>query len=183
MGDVDIDVLIRDLELGKLGAEDRLYQAIYPILRRIAGRHMRGQPVGHTLQPTDLVSEAYLKLVRSVPASWESRAHILAVASKAMWQALVDRARGKQRGKRSAPGSRVELDVVGVTWTRATIPLLDLDAALVAFRKLDPRAADAVTMTLGGMTADEIAAHFGIAKRTVQRDITSATAWLRDQLT
>jgi RNA polymerase sigma factor (TIGR02999 family) len=148
---------------------------VYAALRDLAGRYWRRHGAGHTLEPTSLVHEAWLKLAES--SAFSSREHFLAVASRAMRQVLVDRARARGADKRGGGWERVTLANVGRP--EDTADLLDLDEALTALGDLDPRGCDIVQMRVfGGMTSPEIAAALGVSLRTVEADWRLARAWL-----
>ncbi len=165
------------------GAVDQLADALYPELRRLAHRLFRDERADHTLQPTALVHEAYLRLVDQTRAGWEGKAHFLAIAAKVMRRVLIDYARGRARQRRAGDRKIAALDsaVLPTEFTQAE--LLEVNAALEQLAALDPRQAQVVEMRFfGGMTLDEIAAALGVSKRTIEGDWTHAKAWLRRML-
>lgn len=164
-------------------ASARLYEVVYDEMRRIAGRLMRGESPGHTLQPTALVHEAYIRLVDQTQVEWQDRAHFYAVAARIMRRILVDHARRRARLKRGGGAERV-------TWDEALVPgkepeheTLALDQALTRLSELDPRMERVVELRIfGGMTVREIAHILGISTRTVDGDWMVAKQWLAREL-
>lgn len=164
-------------------ADAALFDALYPELKQLAAGYMRRQSRAHTLQPTALVNELYLKLSRSSKVPPTSREHFLAVAAVSMRNILVDHARRKHRAKRSAPGERVPLEVVEVLFDDRAIDLLDLVEALDGLAQVDARAHRVLELRFfGGLTMDGIASYLDTPKRTVERAWAFANAWLRDAL-
>ncbi len=170
-----------------LGAGDdshvgRLVELVYEELRRLAGSFLAQEAVGHTLQPTALVNEAFLKLIKQDEVDWQGRSHFLAIGAQAMRRILVDYARTKKRQKRGGGWQRVELTDDAVFSTSRSEDVLALDAALEELARLNPRQARIVELRFfSGMSIDEIAAALGMSKRTVERDWTMVRAWLRHQ--
>ena len=165
------------------GALDVLWPQVYEELRRLARRSMRGQGPEHTLEPTALVHEAYLKLSRSPGLDASDQARFLGLAARAMRQILVDHARGKAAAKRGDGGIRVELaDDLGATPPPA-VDLLALHAALDRLASFDERKVRIVEMRyLAGLTLEEVAAVLGLSVPTVKRDAAMAKAWLFREL-
>jgi RNA polymerase sigma-70 factor (ECF subfamily) len=165
------------------GALDVLWPQIYDELRRLARRSMRGQGQEHTLEPTALVHEAYLKLSRSPGLDASDQARFLGLAARAMRQILVDHARGKAAVKRGDGGIRVELaDDLGATPPPA-VDLLALHAALDRLAAYDERKVRIVEMRyLAGLTLEEVAEVLGLSVPTVKRDAAMAKAWLFREL-
>jgi len=168
---------------GSAGALDALWPQVYEELRRLARRSMRGQGPEHTLEPTALVHEAYLKLSRSPGLDASDQARFLGLAARAMRQILVDHARGKAAAKRGDGGIRVELaDDLGATPPPA-VDLLALHAALDRLASFDERKVRIVEMRyLAGLTLDEVAEVLGLSVPTIKRDAAMAKAWLFREL-
>lgn len=170
-------------------AVDELFAALYAELRELAGRILKHQNSGHTLQPTALVHEAYVKLVDASRMDARCAAHFRALAAKAMGQILVDHARAKHRQKRGGgdePWRRVTLDDVfdhGGEPTPGDADLLTLHDTLMEMRQLDERLARVVELKLlGGLTTLEVAEVLDVSKRSVERDWAMGKAWLRRNL-
>ena len=159
----------------------RLLPLVYEQLRAQAGHYFRDQPAGHTLQPTAVVHEAYVKLI-GTSNDWESRAHFCAVAAKAMRQVLINHARGKAAAKRQ--GQRVDLSVSDMpTPGLAVIDPLALDEVLGRLNKLDPDYARLVELRFfGGLSVEEVAHVMGTSPSTVKRQWRQARAWLSCEL-
>ena len=172
---------------GAAGAADRLLELIYPELHRIAERQMRRERAGHTLQPTALVHEAYLKLVDQSHVDWRNRAHFLGVAAQAMRRLLVDHARGRDRDKRGGGATLVELDSAsgeaGLAVQTRCVDLLALDQALERLTTLDAAQARLVELRFfGGLSVEEAALTLGVSTATAGRDFRSARAFLAREL-
>lgn len=166
---------------GDTTAYDALVPTVYAELRLIAGHLMRMQSTAHTLQPTDLANEAWLKLAgNGVPCN--DRAHFMAVAARAMRQILVDHARGLKRHKRDG-GVRVSLTLANGAQLPADENLLLLEEQLGALETAEPRVAQVTELHyFGGMTYTEIGEVVGISEATVDRDLRFARAWLADRM-
>lgn len=177
----EVTGLLRAAGDGDREAFDRLFPLVYAELRAMADRQLRGEAVGHTLQATALVHEAYLKLaVPDGAAAWSDRAHFFGIASRAMRQVLVDHARRRRAGKRGGAWSRTTLSGKPLALDTDPEELLALDAALEG---LEPRQREIVEMRFfGGMTEEEVAAVLGVSDRTVRREWVKARAWLYDAL-
>jgi RNA polymerase sigma-70 factor (ECF subfamily) len=181
----DITVLLRRISSGDRSAEEALLPVIYAELKRIASRHLHGERVGHTLQTTELVHEAYFKLVPGAAANWENRNHFFAVAARVMRNILVDRARKNSAGKRGGgrpPDVPLE-EGMAFADSGDSERLLALHGALERLEKQDARQSRIVEMRFfGGMTEEEIAQVLGISSRTVKREWVVAKAWLYGEL-
>jgi RNA polymerase sigma-70 factor, ECF subfamily len=166
----------------EVAAVEQLPSAIYSELRELAQRFMRGEGRGHTLQPTALVNEAFLRLAGGAGVNTTSPTHVRALFAQAMRRILVDHARRKRARKRGGERIRVALDERLLSGS-ADEDLLDLDALLVKLGQLDPAQAQLVELRIfGGMTVAEAAEEMGVSKRTAERDWTAAKAWLRREL-
>lgn len=164
-------------------AANRLFAAVHGELRRLAGGLMRGERPGHTLQPTALVHEAYLRLVEARTIDWQGRAHFFGIAARAMRQILVDHARARAAAKRGGGMRQVTLDSrVGVAG-EGELDLLDLDRILTHLRSMDERMAQVVEFRVfAGMSVEEVAHVLGVSVRTVHNDWRVAKMWLRRQM-
>ncbi len=169
---------------GDQGALDELLPLVYDELRRQAKRYMRAQPVGHTLQTTALVHEAYLRLVGQSDLEWKGRAHFFGVAAKAMRSILVDHARARSAAKRGGAARAITLgDGGGIAGVQMSVDVLALHAALGQLAELDPRKSELVELRyFGGLGIDEAAAVLGVSPATVKREWITARAWLRREL-
>ena len=164
-------------------APDHLWPLVYGELRRLAASYLRRERPGHTLQPTALVHEVYLKLVGSAPPRLNDRTHFLAVAARAMRQVLVDHARHHLTERRGGGWQRVTLDEALSPRLDRELAVLDLDRILGAFAALDPRAAQVAEMRIfSGMTIAEIASALGVSTRTVDGDWAMARGWLAREM-
>ena len=161
-----------------------LTSSLYQELHRLAAGKMRFERGNHTLQPTALVNEAYLRLSGCSDSMWQDRTRVLSAAANVMRQILVDYARAHNAGKRGDGQLQVTLveDVIAAT-TTSTADILAVDEALNRLAQFDARQAQILEMHFfAGLTFEEIAVQFGVSTRTVMRDWTMARAWLRQQL-
>lgn len=182
-GREDATLLLKRIGGGDEAAVDALLPLVYDHLRAVAQKYFRAQPADHTLQPTALVHEAYLKLIRSPEANWKDRAHFFAVAATAMRQILTDHARGKARQKRGAGAERVTLSNIQSPSGVEILDLLDLERALRKLGEESPRQARLIELWFfGGLKVKEIAGILGVTERTVRRDWSYARAWLNREL-
>jgi RNA polymerase sigma factor (TIGR02999 family) len=181
-----VTVLLHKLRQGEQSALDQLMPLVYRELHRIAKSLMRRQPAHHTLQPTALVNEAYLKLFGGCRPQFVDRAHFLAVMARVMRQVLVDHARASAAAKRGGPQSPVSWDTkVEVRAGRNSEPLklLDLEAALKTLATLNPVLEQVIEMHyFGGMTAEESAVVLGRSAHAIRHHLRLARAWLRHEL-
>lgn len=173
--------LLQAAKDGDVGARNQLLPQVYEELRTIARHQMRRENIGHTLQTTALVNEAYIRL--SGADEPNDRAHFLALSSQAMRRVLVDHARAKKRDKRGGDLVRVTL----VDWqpdvSASEDALLELDDALSKLGEFDARSARAIELLFfGGLTYEEIGAELGISKSSAFDDIKAAKAWLASQM-
>lgn len=164
--------------------EPVLHELLYDRLRELAGIYMQRERADHTLQPTALVNEAYLKLIRTPDREGGDRARFLGVAARAMRQVLVDHARGRHTDKRGGGWTRVTLTGIGTrSGTDEAIDTLALDAALKKLESSDERAARVVELRFfGGMTIPEAASLLGVSHTTVESDWAFARAWIRREI-
>lgn len=185
----DITGLLMAWRAGDEGALNDLVPIVYGELRRQARRALRREAEGHTLQPTALVHEAYLRLIDQRRAHWESRTQFFAVAARVMRRVLVDHARTRRRAKRGGGATQVTLAEVAVSEGPAvdmdatSVDALDLDEALTRFAALDPDKARLVELRyFAGLSIPEAAAALGVSAATVGREWAVARAWLRREL-
>ena len=157
--------------------------SIYKELRKIASARMKLERGNHTLQPTALVHEAYLRLADQPDSIWKDRSRVLGLAAHAMRHVLVDHARAHAAGKRGAGAVQVTLDEGVASSNESQVDILAVDEALTRLAEFDPRQAKVLEMHFfAGLTFEEIAVELGISARTIKRDWTMARAWLYQQL-
>jgi RNA polymerase sigma factor (TIGR02999 family) len=174
----DVTALLHAWSDGDTAARDRLMGLIYRELRRRAAAHLRGERWNHTLQPTALVNEAYLRLVEQ-RAPWQNREQFFCVASRIMRRILVDRARRHKMAKRSGQWSRVTFDHIEAVTPPVDVDVLDLDAALTELASFDPRKSQIAELRFfGGLSLEETGKALGVSLATVERDWQAARAWL-----
>ena len=179
----EVTLLLTRARAGDAQATDKLLPLVYEELRTLAARHLAGERADHTLQPTALVHEAYLRLVGPGDVSWENRAHFFGAAAKAIRRILIDHARAKGRAKRDGGGERVELEGLGVASPVDGIDLEALDEALTKLGTLDPQKVSVVELRFfGGLTGLETAQALGISESTVAREWQFARAWLHREV-
>jgi RNA polymerase sigma factor (TIGR02999 family) len=180
----EVTRLLRKIREGQSDAADQLIRLVYPELRRIAGACMRDERPGHSLQPTALIHEAWLRLAGQSQIAWRDRAHFFGLAARMMRRILVDRARARLADKRGAGARVLNLEWIEIDSSpRKLEEILAVDEALERLRQLDPREAQIVEMHyFAGMTVKETAAALGISPRTVDREWALASTWLRREL-
>ena len=175
--------LVAQSAAGDAAAAAELFPIVYEELRRLAASALRRERTDHTLQPTALVHEAFLRLAETPGASWENRAHFVAIAARVMRRVLVDHARGRNALKRGNGEIRVPIDDVDVPAVGQDVDLVALDDALARLAMLDERQARIVELRFfGGLSVPETAALIGASERTVKRDWQVARAWLTREL-
>jgi len=178
----DLTALLRDASEGNQNALDRLMPLVYGELRKIAASYLRQERKDHTLQPTALVHEAYLRLTHQKDVAWQNRAHFFGIAAQMMRRILVDHARKRQAAKRDASAWKVATAEVD-GGAESAPELLALDRALEELEKIDPQQAKIVELRFfGGLTVEETAEVAGISPRTVKREWRTAKAWLRREI-
>ncbi|TWT32774.1 sigma-70 family RNA polymerase sigma factor [Blastopirellula retiformator] len=176
--------LLAALSRGETDAAEKLLPLVYNELKGIAARQMQRERADHTLQPTALVHEAYLKLIDQNRVEWQGRAHFCAIAANVMRRILVDYARQKNAAKRGAGAQKIAIEE-DLTPDRASrdVDLVALDDALERLTALNPRHARIVELRyFGGLTVDETAATLDVSPSTVKNDWRAAKAWLLTQL-
>jgi RNA polymerase sigma factor (TIGR02999 family) len=174
----DVTRLLVDWGNGDRAALDELTPLVYDELRRLARRYMRREGPGHTLQPSALVNEAFLRLVDQRDVRWQSRAHFFGVAAQLMRRVLIDAARRHASGKRGGGTLRVSVSEAAGVAEQAS-EMLALDRALDGLAEMDPRKGRIVEMKFfGGLTTEEVAEVLGVTPRTIEREWRAAKAWL-----
>jgi RNA polymerase sigma-70 factor, ECF subfamily len=177
----EVTLLLAEWAKGNQRALDDLTPLVYRELRQLAASYLRKERQGHTLQPTALVHEAYVRLVDQSNPTWQSRSHFFGVAARLMRQILVDHARRKKAGKRA--GLKVPLDDAVSFQPERGRDLIALDTGLDSLEKIDPRKCRAVELRyFGGLSMEEIAQTLDVSAITVRRDLRMAEAWLHKEL-
>jgi RNA polymerase sigma factor (TIGR02999 family) len=176
------EILLRERAAGG-DAVSRLLPLVYAELRSLAERQLRREDAGHTLSPTALVHEAYLRLVDQTRVQWQDRAHFFATAAQAMRRVLVDHARRRRALRRGGGVRPLALDEVEIPLEERAEALVALDDALRELESVDPRLGRVVELRFfGGLTETETAEVLGVTDRTVRRDWVKARAWLLREL-
>ena len=178
----EITVLLREWSAGKAAAADRLFDLVYPNLRQIAGALFRGERPDNVLQPTSVVNELFLKLIRQRSLQFEDREHFYSLSARMMRRILIDHARSEHRQKRDG-GIPVAL-TEEMTWIGTQpVEMLDLDRALEELEHLDKRKCRMIELRFFlGFTAEETAELMKVSKASVDRDLKFARGWLYDRL-
>jgi RNA polymerase sigma-70 factor (ECF subfamily) len=173
-----ITALLGRVRSGDREAESQLLAMVYGRLKNIAAQQLRRERKGHTLQPSALVSELYLKL-RDQPIDWQSRNHLFAVAATNVRRILVDYARKRKSQRRPPPAGRIDIEKLFLESPDQPGEMMLVDQALTQLAEYDPRQARIVELRIfGGLTVAEIAMELGLAERTIKRDWSMARAWL-----
>jgi len=170
----------------KRPSPNEMLPTMYGELRRVARRYLGRERKNHTLQPTALVHEAWLRLQNERGGPWQGRTHGLALGAQAMRRLLVDHGRHQKRQKRGGGAHPVALDELLKAAATQEVPvedLMTLEAALARLEDIDPRAAQVISLRFfSGMSSPEVAEHLGVSVRTVEGDWTHARAWLKREL-
>ncbi len=175
--------LLAEWRTGDQEAGKQLFAVAYQELRRMAAWQMQRERPGHTLQPTALVNELYLKLFGMEPVAWQNRAHFFAVAARQIRRLLIDHARAHNARKREGGPAKLSLTEAGELAAPQAHDLIEIDEALTRLQILDARAASVVELRFfGGLTETESAEALGISLATLKRDLDFARAWLSNQL-
>ena len=183
MQNSEVTLLLQRVSVGDAAAVETLLPLVYQELRAIAERYMVREQWAHTLQPTALVHEAYLRLVGADSGAWQGRSHFIGIAARAMRQILVDHARAKRTEKRGGSAHRVDLDAVVDAFEDRSVDLLALHEALLRLAQIDERQSQLVELRFfGGITMAGAAKILGLAERTAEREWRVARAWLRREL-
>ena len=179
----DVSALLSAWGEGDQEAGNELIGVVYQELRRLAAHYLRSEPGGHTLQPTALVHELYLKLFSGEPLQLHAREHFLAVAARQLRHIVVDYARNKNAQKRGGLQGKISLDETQGLAVPTDSRVIELDRVLGRLEKLDARAAQVVELRFfGGLTDDEVAKTLSISSATVKRDWDFARSWLLNQM-
>ena len=177
-------MLLRAWREGDDTALDALMPLVHDELRRIARRCLYGERANHSVQATELVNEAFLRLVDVQHVDWQSRTHFLAMSARLMRRVLVDLARSRHADKRGGGAVRVTLDEAAIGGVAPEADVIRLDDALQALAALDERKSRVVELRFfGGLTVDETAVALDVSSKTVLRDWEFARAWLQRELT
>ncbi|MFP5246819.1 MAG: sigma-70 family RNA polymerase sigma factor [Thermoanaerobaculia bacterium] len=180
----EVTQLLRDWSAGSVGARDELLALVYEPLRQIAERHLYREREGHTLQPTALVHELYLKLVDQRRVAWADRTHFFAVAAQVMRRILVDHARRRKSDKRGGGVTPVTIGAALDIAAEENFDVVALDVALENLEKVYPQQAKIVELRFyAGLTIDETAEALRVSPATISREWTMARAWLRRAMT
>jgi len=168
---------------GDQGARDELMPLVYDELRRLARGYLRRERPDHTLQPTALVNEAYLRLIDQSQVNWQNRAHFFGIAARLMRQVLINHAEARQAAKRGGEAERVSLNELDHLAVEQEVDLIALDEALKNLERVDPPQGKIVELRyFGGLTIEEIAQVMSVSPATVKRELSTARAWLRREL-
>ncbi len=179
----EVTHLLKAWSQGDRAALDQLMPLVYSELHRIAHRHLGRERLGHTLQPTALVNEAYLRLIDQKGVQWQNRAHFFAVAARLMRRILVDYARARQCAKRGGGVARVRLEEAAELAEEGAAEVVALDDALSSLAALDERKSRIVELRFfGGLSIEETAEVLKVSPGTVMREWTLAKAWLRREI-
>jgi RNA polymerase sigma-70 factor, ECF subfamily len=175
--------IVNKITAGDRLAAEQLFPLLYDEFRKLARRFLRKEAFGHTLEPTALVHEAYLKLVDQTRVQWHGKTHFFAVGAQVMRRLLIDHARRRQRAKRGGGRLRISLDESLAISPERSEDLLALDEALSRLAEIDPRQATIVELRFfAGLSVAEVAEVLGVSKRTVESEWTMVRAWLRREL-
>lgn len=178
-----ITLILRDFAAGDKAALDRLMPLVYAELRRLADSHLRRERADHTLQPTALVHEAYIRLIGQDQPDYRSRAHFLGVAAHVMRQILVDHARSRAAGKRGGGQPSRSLDESIDAAVERPVAMIAVDDAIEALERNDPQKAKLIEMRFfGGLTAEESANVLQLPVEKVRAELRVAQAWLQREL-
>jgi RNA polymerase sigma factor (TIGR02999 family) len=179
----EITQQLRRWSEGDRAALDQLMPVIQHELRKLANAYLRGEKPGHTLQPTALINEAYLRLVGQNFPEWQSRKHFYGVAAQLMRQVLVEHARARSAAKRGGGGQKLSLDEAINYSQEQAADLVALDDALTALAEFDERKARAIELRyFGGFSIEEVADALGVSVATVGRELRMAQAWLHREM-
>ncbi len=178
-----ITQMLLDHRSGDRTVLDELLPAVYNELRRIAGAYLSGERRGHTLQPTALVHEAYMRLIDQRNVDWRNRAQFYGMAANMMRRILINHAEAKKSEKRGGKEEHISVENITIAFDDTNFDLLDLNETLDRLAELDPEKAEIVEMKFfGGMTTEEIAEATGRSTATIERGWTFARGWMYKEL-
>lgn len=181
--DGQVTLLLKAMNQGDKSAADQLLPLVYAELHRLAAGYMRRERRDHTLQPTALINQAYLRIAQQDHMEWQNHAHFIGFAANVMRRVLVDHAREHHAAMRGGKRVRVDLDEGIAVSKEPSTEILILEQALTRLEKLNPRQAKVVEMRyFGGMSVEEVASVLGIAPRSVKRDWALARLWLFEEI-
>jgi RNA polymerase sigma-70 factor (ECF subfamily) len=182
----EITAMLREWEGGNREVLEELMPLVYDELHKQAARYLRRERSDHTLQPTALINEAFLRLIGQREANWKSRTHFFAIAAQAMRRILIDHARAKRQEKRGGPDITLSLEDVELVGAQdeQNVDLIALDQALDRLARIDEQQVRIVELRyFGGLSIEETAAALGVSRATAVRDWSVAKTWLRRELT
>jgi len=178
-----VSALLKGIQKGDPSAASRLLPLVYSELRRLAAHYMRREKPGQTIQATELVHEAYLRLVGQERIQWQGRSHFMAMAATSMRRILVERARRRMAGKHGGGGEKIQLEEAFVSSPQKSNDIVALDEALTRLEAISPRQSRVVELRFfGGLELEEIAKMEGLSLRTVKQDWSLARAWLHHEI-
>ncbi|TWT76329.1 RNA polymerase sigma factor [Planctomycetes bacterium CA13] len=181
--EIDVAATLSDVADGDKDAAERLMPLVYDRLRYLARNMLSQEAPGHTLQPTALVNETYLRMADQTRVNWRGKTHFFAIGAKMMRRILVDHARSRKRIKRGGEAQRIPLEDDLKVTMRNDEDVLAVEAALTKLGEIDSRQAEIVELRFfGGLTIEEVAEVIGVSKRTVESEWTMVRAWLRREL-
>ena len=179
----NVTQLLREASSGNRQSLDQLLPLVYNELRNLADAFMRRERSSHTLQPTALVHEAYMRLIDQRDVDWENRAHFMSIAAETMRRILVNHALASNAAKRGGKETKVSIDEAIGFQGNEEIDLVLLDEALTNLARFDPRQSQIVELRFfGGLTVPEVAAVLELSTATIEREWRTAKAWLHDQV-
>jgi RNA polymerase sigma factor (TIGR02999 family) len=179
----NVTAMLHDWSNGDRKAQDQLFRAVYNELHRQAARYLQHEDPGLSLQTTDLIHEAYLRLIDQQHVEWQNRLHFFGIAAQIMRRILVDHARTRQAAKRGGSAIRLPLEEAMAVMPAQDLDFVALDEALLRLAAMDPQQSHIVELRFfSGLSVEETAKVLDVSERTVKRDWNVAKAWLRREL-